>query len=94
MTEKRSSEVLLRDCKNICGHPKTSLVPGIQDPLHATAMRCVLAFRIGITPKDSLWIGAWWLPFTIIAALSLLNAIPMWGYAEDLPGISLFSFPL
>jgi len=49
-TKKRSSEFFGQECKNIflddreilktciCGHPRTSLATGIQDPLHASGL--------------------------------------------------------
>lgn len=44
--------------------------------------------RITIDSSDPKWIGCWWLPYTVTAGLCLLNAIPMWGYPRDLPGLA------
>ena len=38
-----------------------------------------------LNSKDPRWIGAWWLPYIISAALCLLVAFPMFGYASDFP---------
>ena len=37
--------------------------------------------------SDPRWVGAWWLPYTVTAALCLFVAVPLIGYPHDLPGI-------
>ncbi|XP_033734178.1 solute carrier organic anion transporter family member 4A1-like isoform X2 [Pecten maximus] len=40
----------------------------------------------GLTPMDSIWIGAWWVGFIVTAVLFFLFAIPVFGYPINLPG--------
>ena len=37
--------------------------------------------------SDPRWVGAWWLPYAVTAALCLFVAVPLIGYPHDLPGI-------
>ena len=46
----------------------------------------VLWWRIGVGSNDQRWVGAWWLPYIVTAALCFLIAIPLVGYPRDLPG--------
>ncbi|XP_010614101.1 solute carrier organic anion transporter family member 1C1 isoform X1 [Fukomys damarensis] len=41
--------------------------------------------HITITPKDSQWVGAWWLGYLIAGAVSLLAAVPFWCLPKSLP---------
>ncbi|XP_019622912.1 PREDICTED: solute carrier organic anion transporter family member 4A1-like [Branchiostoma belcheri] len=39
-----------------------------------------------LTPGDLRWVGAWWIPFVITAVLGWVLAVPLLGYAKELPG--------
>ncbi|KAM5172160.1 solute carrier organic anion transporter family member 1C1-like [Mantella aurantiaca] len=41
--------------------------------------------RIQITPRDSHWVGAWWLGYLVAGAISLLAAIPFWFLPKEQP---------
>uniref|UniRef100_A0A2K5EAI2 Solute carrier organic anion transporter family member n=1 Tax=Aotus nancymaae TaxID=37293 RepID=A0A2K5EAI2_AOTNA len=41
--------------------------------------------HVTITPKDSQWVGAWWLGYLIAGILSLLAAVPFWYLPKSLP---------
>src|SRR6218665_1819476 len=58
MTEKRSSEIFDMNWYGeifflVGGHPKTSLVPGIQDPLNATSPTPRISLAQAPAPKHS-----------------------------------------
>ncbi|VDK44098.1 unnamed protein product [Anisakis simplex] len=36
---------------------------------------------------DPRWYGAWWIGFAVAAILSILSAIPLFGFPKELPGI-------
>ncbi|XP_005998930.3 solute carrier organic anion transporter family member 1C1 [Latimeria chalumnae] len=40
---------------------------------------------VTITPKDSRWVGAWWLGFLVSGAISLFAAIPFCFFPKSLP---------
>uniref|UniRef100_A0A3B5MKK0 Solute carrier organic anion transporter family member n=1 Tax=Xiphophorus couchianus TaxID=32473 RepID=A0A3B5MKK0_9TELE len=40
---------------------------------------------ITITPKDSRWVGAWWLGFLVSSSLLLVSSIPFWFLPRSLP---------
>ncbi|XP_064417102.1 solute carrier organic anion transporter family member 1C1-like [Latimeria chalumnae] len=40
---------------------------------------------ITISSRDTRWVGAWWLGFLIVAAISLLAAIPFFFFPKSLP---------
>ncbi|KAJ7404435.1 Solute carrier organic anion transporter family member 4A1 [Pitangus sulphuratus] len=42
--------------------------------------------EIGISPENTLWVGAWWIGFLGAGAASLLISIPILGYPQRLPG--------
>uniref|UniRef100_A0A8C0K5T0 Solute carrier organic anion transporter family member n=1 Tax=Canis lupus dingo TaxID=286419 RepID=A0A8C0K5T0_CANLU len=41
--------------------------------------------HVTITPKDSQWVGAWWLGYLIAGIVSLLAAVPFWCLPKSLP---------
>jgi len=45
--------------------------------------------RLGISWSDPRWVGAWWLPYVVTAALCMLIALPLIGYPHDLPGTTI-----
>lgn len=54
------------------------------------ALRCKTVFFLGaesvtITPKDSRWVGAWWLGFLVSSSLLLVSSIPFWFLPRSLP---------
>ncbi|XP_043965080.1 solute carrier organic anion transporter family member 1C1-like [Gambusia affinis] len=54
------------------------------------ALGCKIAFFLGaesitITPKDSRWVGAWWLGFLVSSSLLLVSSIPFWFLPRWLP---------
>uniref|UniRef100_A0A8C9TZ23 Solute carrier organic anion transporter family member n=1 Tax=Scleropages formosus TaxID=113540 RepID=A0A8C9TZ23_SCLFO len=40
---------------------------------------------VTITPKDTRWVGAWWLGFFVSSAIMLLAAVPFWFLPRSLP---------
>uniref|UniRef100_A0A3Q2DLG6 Solute carrier organic anion transporter family member n=1 Tax=Cyprinodon variegatus TaxID=28743 RepID=A0A3Q2DLG6_CYPVA len=40
---------------------------------------------ITITPKDSRWVGAWWMGFFVSSSLLLISSIPFWFLPRSLP---------
>ncbi|XP_032445170.1 solute carrier organic anion transporter family member 1C1 isoform X3 [Xiphophorus hellerii] len=40
---------------------------------------------VTITPKDSRWVGAWWLGFLVSSSLLLVSSIPFWFLPRSLP---------
>ncbi|KAM4523050.1 solute carrier organic anion transporter family member 1C1 isoform 2-T2 [Fundulus diaphanus] len=40
---------------------------------------------VTITPKDSRWVGAWWMGFLVSSSLLLLSSIPFWFLPRSLP---------
>ncbi|XP_027694633.1 solute carrier organic anion transporter family member 1C1-like isoform X1 [Vombatus ursinus] len=40
--------------------------------------------NLAITPKDTQWVGAWWLGYLIAGALSLIAAVPFWFLPKSL----------
>ncbi|XP_074124989.1 solute carrier organic anion transporter family member 1C1 isoform X2 [Sminthopsis crassicaudata] len=40
--------------------------------------------NLAITPKDTQWVGAWWLGYLIAGALSLIAAVPFWFLPKNL----------
>uniref|UniRef100_A0A3Q2U0M9 Solute carrier organic anion transporter family member n=1 Tax=Fundulus heteroclitus TaxID=8078 RepID=A0A3Q2U0M9_FUNHE len=40
---------------------------------------------VTITPKDSRWVGAWWMGFMVSSSLLLLSSIPFWFLPRSLP---------
>ncbi|XP_027876143.1 solute carrier organic anion transporter family member 1C1-like [Xiphophorus couchianus] len=46
---------------------------------------CVDMESITITPKDSRWVGAWWLGFLVSSSLLLVSSIPFWFLPRSLP---------
>lgn len=40
---------------------------------------------VTITPKDSRWVGAWWLGFLVSSGLLLISSIPFWFLPRSLP---------
>src|SRR6218665_371688 len=42
--------------------------------------------RIGLSPEDPRWVGAWWIGFLISGTLALLLALPLSGFPKSLPG--------
>ncbi|XP_019737365.1 solute carrier organic anion transporter family member 3A1 isoform X1 [Hippocampus comes] len=43
------------------------------------------ADKLGISPEDPRWIGAWWAGFLLCAALLFCSALPMFGFPQSLP---------
>eukprot|EP00057_Strongylocentrotus_purpuratus_P019729 XP_011674203.1 PREDICTED: solute carrier organic anion transporter family member 4A1 [Strongylocentrotus purpuratus] len=41
---------------------------------------------LDITPEDPTWVGAWWLGFIVVAAISFSLVIPFVGFGKTLPG--------
>uniref|UniRef100_A0A3B4AE23 Solute carrier organic anion transporter family member n=1 Tax=Periophthalmus magnuspinnatus TaxID=409849 RepID=A0A3B4AE23_9GOBI len=39
---------------------------------------------VSITPKDSRWVGAWWLGFLVCSSLLLISSIPFWFLPRSL----------
>ncbi|CAG0890478.1 unnamed protein product [Darwinula stevensoni] len=44
------------------------------------------AEKLGLTPNNTLWVGAWWVGFLVCAVLSVIIAIPIMAFPDDLPG--------
>uniref|UniRef100_A0A8C9R4U4 Solute carrier organic anion transporter family member n=1 Tax=Scleropages formosus TaxID=113540 RepID=A0A8C9R4U4_SCLFO len=42
---------------------------------------------VTITPKDTRWVGAWWLGFFVSSAIMLLAAVPFWFLPRSLPNL-------
>ncbi|XP_025755694.1 solute carrier organic anion transporter family member 1C1 isoform X2 [Oreochromis niloticus] len=40
---------------------------------------------VTITPKDSRWVGAWWMGFLVSSGLLLISSIPFWFLPRSLP---------
>nr|XP_020850074.1 solute carrier organic anion transporter family member 1C1 isoform X3 [Phascolarctos cinereus] len=40
--------------------------------------------NLAITPKDTQWVGAWWLGYLMAGALSLIAAVPFWFLPKSL----------
>jgi len=47
----------------------------------------LLNFRIGLTPDNNVWIGAWWIGFLAAAVICFIIAIPVLAFPGALPGI-------
>ncbi|ESN94498.1 hypothetical protein HELRODRAFT_164356 [Helobdella robusta] len=43
---------------------------------------------LGISESNYQWVGAWWLGYVIFAIMCFAFALPIFGYANDLPGAS------
>lgn len=43
------------------------------------------ADRLGLTPEDPRWIGAWWAGFLLCGALLFCSALFMFGFPQSLP---------
>lgn len=46
---------------------------------------CLSTGKIGITPDDPRWIGAWWAGFLLCGALLFCSALLMFGFPQSLP---------
>lgn len=44
---------------------------------------------VPLEPSDENWIGAWWLPFFANGLLGLILAIPVFGFPNQFPGVSV-----
>ena len=44
-----------------------------------------LGVETSLTPQDPSWVGAWWMPFTILGLLSFLIAVPFFLFPRQLP---------
>lgn len=40
---------------------------------------------VTITPKDSRWVGAWWMGFLVSSGLLLISSIPFWFLPRSMP---------
>lgn len=40
---------------------------------------------VTITPKDTRWVGAWWIGFFVSSGLLLISSIPFWFLPRSLP---------
>lgn len=41
---------------------------------------------LGITgPSDPRWYGAWWIGFLVVGVLSIISAVPLFGFPKELP---------
>lgn len=59
----------------------------VQPPLILSALipAGLSAGKLGITPDDPRWIGAWWVGFLLCGALLLCSALFMFGFPHSLP---------
>lgn len=46
---------------------------------------CLSTGKLGITPDDPRWIGAWWAGFLLCGALLFSSALLMFGFPQSLP---------
>lgn len=46
---------------------------------------CISPGKLGITPDDPRWIGAWWAGFLLCGALLFCSALLMFGFPHSLP---------
>lgn len=46
---------------------------------------CLSTGKLGITPDDPRWIGAWWAGFLLCGALLFCSAVLMFGFPQSLP---------
>lgn len=46
---------------------------------------CLSPGKLGITPDDPRWIGAWWAGFLLCGALLFCSALFMFGFPQSLP---------
>ena len=43
-------------------------------------------FRLGFGPRDTRWVGAWWMGFGFTAVAFVFVSIPLFGYPKYMPG--------
>ena len=46
----------------------------------------LVCYRLGITPENPAWVGAWWIGFILSGTLALLISVPIFGFPKSLPG--------
>lgn len=46
----------------------------------------VYSNRLGFGPRDTRWVGAWWIGFVVTAVAFVVIAIPIFGYPKYMPG--------
>ena len=54
----------------------------------------IFVFRLGFGPRDTRWVGAWWMGFVITAVAFAVLAIPLFGYPKYMPGNTIPLLPM
>lgn len=51
----------------------------------STSLSLFLKDNITINPKDTRWVGAWWIGFLICGIVNFLSSLPIWFFPHSLP---------